>query len=282
MRLLLSALLFASFSLSCGSTGLGKILDPYTPKVSYKKLNLTKLDFQNIGVDFVFNVKNPNPINVKLAEFGYRFGLSGVEFLNGRNTDGFQLKSRGDSELSIPVALGFKQIFNMVNSTKGRDEIPFSIAGDFGFKTPVGVAKIPFRKEGDFPVVHTPSIGIKNARFSSFEPLRGKARLEVDLGFKNTNGKKALQFKGFDYGLKLQGHKISSGILNNVPAARGGQEQVVSLPIDLNLLSLGQSIVSLVNGNKPVQLGLDAKVMVGTPFGDIPLNVTEIVSQVLR
>ncbi len=285
MRLSLLSLLslvVAPVLLSCGTTQLGDLLAPYTPKLRFERLAVDKIDFSNIAVDFVFAVQNPNPISVKLDQFGYSLGLEGVEFLKGRNTDGLALKSKGDTEISIPVGLAFADIFKLVQNVDGKDDIAFSLAGDFGFNTPVGMANIPFKEEGRFPVVRPPSIGLKGAKLAKFEPLKGKATLAVDLGFKNDKGGAPLKFKGFDYGLKLAGTKVSSGVLDNVPDAPGGQEQVVSLPIELDLFQLGKTMVTALSGKTPVDVGLDAKVMVGTPFGDIPLDVAQTVAFLLK
>ncbi len=285
MRRPLSFVLAAALglaALSCGSTQLGDLLAPYTPKIRFDKLALQKIDFKDIAVDFVFNVQNPNPISVKLDQFGYALGLEGHEFVKGRNTDGFQLKSKGDTELSIPVALAFSDIFNLVKDVDGKDDIAFSLAGDFGFNTPVGMANVPFKEEGRFPVVRPPSISLKGAKLAELNVLKNKATLNVDLGFKNDKGGAPLKFKGFDYGLKLAGTQVSSGVLDNVPDAPAGQEQVVTLPVNLDLMALGRTMITTLQGKNPVDVGLDAKVMVGTPFGEIPLDVAQTAAFLLK
>lgn len=277
---------FAAFALpfvSCAAAQqLGDVLAPYTPKIKFQKLAVDHISFSDIGVDFVFAVENPNPIAVKLDTFGYSLGLEGVEFVKGRNTDGFQLKSKGDTELVIPVTTTFAKIYELVKTADGKDDIAFSLAGDFGFNTPVGVASVPFKEEGRFPVVHAPSVSLKGAKLKDFNILKGKATLAVDLGFANDKGGSPLSFKGFDYGLTLAKKPVSSGVLDNVPDAPAGQEQVVSLPVNLDLVALGSSVVSILKGKDPVDVGLNAKVMVGTPFGAIPLDIAQTAAFLLK
>ena len=261
---------------------LGDLLAPYTPKLSFQKLELNRIDFSSIDVDFKFNVANPNPVSVKLAQFGYALGLEGVEFVKGRNTDGFQLKSKGDTELAIPVGLKFADIFKLVQNVDGKDDIGFSIAGDFGFDTPVGMATVPFKEEGRFPVVRPPKVSLKGARVKEVNLLKNKASLAVDLGFANPKGGAAISFAGFDYALTMAGKPIAGGILENVQGVAGGAEQTVSLPIDLNLLQLGSSVIQLVQGKSAADFGLKGTVQVGTPFGAIPLDIAEIGSFLLK
>jgi len=286
MRRSLSALSFLALApawLSCGATKqLGDLLAPYTPKLRFERLAVDKIDFSSISVDFVFAVQNPNPISVKLDQFGYSLGLEGVEFLKGRNTDGIALKSKGDTELSIPVALAFADIFKLVQNIDGKDDIAFSLAGDFGFNTPVGMATIPFKEEGRFPVVRPPTISLKGAKLGEISVMKGKAVLNVDLGFKNDKGGAPISFKGFDYALKLAGTAVSTGVLENVPDAPAGQEQLVTLPVSLDLLKLGKTMITALQSKKPVDVALDAKVMVGTPFGAIPFDVAQAAAFLLK
>jgi LEA14-like dessication related protein len=270
-------------TVSCGQLGqLGDLLAPYTPKMSFNKLELNSIDFEKIDVDFKFNVANPNPVSVKLAQFGYALGLEGVEFVKGRNTDGFQLKSKGDTELAIPVGLKFADIFKLVQNVDGKDDIGFSIAGDFGFDTPVGMATVPFREEGRFPVVRAPNVSLKGARVKEVNLLKNKASLAVDLGFANPKGGSAISFAGFNYALTMAGKPIAGGVLETVAGVAGGGEQVVSLPIDLNLLQLGSSVVKLVQGKSAADLGLTGTVQIGTPFGTIPLDIAQVGSFLLK
>lgn len=278
-----SLLLIAPTALSCGSLKpLGDLLAPYTPKLRFERLAVDKIDFSSIATNFVFAVQNPNPISVKLDQFGYSLGLEGVEFIKGRNTDGLKLESKSDTELAIPVSLAFADIFKLVQNVDGKDDIGFSLAGDFGFNTPAGLASVPFKEEGRFPVVRPPSISLKGAKLGELNVLKNKAVLNVDIGFKNDKGGAPIKFKGFDYGLKLAGNAVSSGVLDNVPDAPGGQEQVVTLPINLDLLKLGRAMVTTLTSKNPVDVGLDAKVMVGTPFGEIPLDVAQTAAFLLK
>lgn len=268
---------------SCGSLKpLGDLLAPYTPKLRFERLAVDKIDFTNIATNFVFAVQNPNPISVKLDQFGYSLGLEGVEFIKGRNTDGLKLESKSDTELAIPVSLAFADIFKLVQNVDGKDDIGFSLAGDFGFNTPAGLASVPFKEEGRFPVVRPPAISLKGAKLGELNVLKNKAVLNVQVGFKNDKGGAPVSFKGFDYGLKLAGTAVSTGVLDNVPDAPAGQEQVVTLPINLDLIKLGRAMVTTLTSKNPVDVGLDAKVMVGTPFGAIPLDVAQTAAFLLK
>jgi hypothetical protein len=54
-----------------------------------------------------------------------------------------------------------------------------------------------------------------------------------------------------------------------------GGEQQISIPVTLNLLQVGATIVNAVTRKTKLTADLDATVRVGTPFGEIPLSIDE-------
>lgn len=279
-RLLLTSVLGLSLTgvafAACSNLGtLGDALEPYTPKLHFKELSLQGIDFQHVDVDFVFQIDNPNPLNVKLATFSYALGFEGVEFLKGVNDDGVALKARGTSELALPVSVRFEDLFKLVGATSGKDEIAFSLAGDFGFNTPLGVARVPYREEGRFPVIHAPDVSLEGLRMGKLDLLGQSATLNLDVGLTNARGGSALTFDAFDYKVELGATQVAAGLVDSIAAAPPDGKQVVTIPINLNLRSLGAAIVAAVTKKSSLDVALGATVKVGTPFGQVPLSIDE-------
>ena len=261
---------------ACSNLGqLGDALEPYTPKLHFKELSLQGIDFQHVDVDFVFQIDNPNPLNVKLATFSYALGLEGVEFLKGVNNDGVALKAKGSSELALPVSVRFEDLFKLVGAVDGKDDIAFSLAGDFGFNTPVGVAKVPYKEEGRFPVIHAPDVSLEGIRMGKLDLLSQTATLNLDVGLANDHGGSALSFDAFDYKVDLGASQVAAGLVDSIAAAAPDKKQVVTIPINLNLRSVGAAIVSAVTKKTALDVKLGATVKVGTPFGQVPLSIDE-------
>lgn len=266
---------------ACGTLGpIGDALAPYTPKLTFKKLELKSLDFTKIDVEFLFDVHNPNPLSVKLASFGYGLDLEGVKLVEGTNSDGLELKRYGDTQLAIPVSLTFKNLFDLVAAAKGKDELAFRIGGDLGFDTPVGLARVPFHEEGKFPVVHAPSVSLEGLRLGKVDVLKHKASFSVDVGVANPDGGAALSFAGFDFGLDLAGSRVAAGVREDIAPVAGAAKQTVSLPVDVDLLKLGKVAVDAITKKKAVDVKLVGTVQVGTPFGKIPLTFDQIANLV--
>ncbi|PKN58809.1 MAG: hypothetical protein CVU56_03860 [Deltaproteobacteria bacterium HGW-Deltaproteobacteria-14] len=271
----LAALTLAPLA-SCNQLGgLADALRPYTPKLHFKNLAVQGLSFQKIDVDFVFTIDNPNPLDVKLDTFSYALGLEGVQLLSGVNEQGVALKANGSSELALPVSLAFKDIFDAVDAASGKDNLTFGLSGDFGFNTPVGVAKVPFKEEGTFPVIHAPDVSLEGLQMGKLDLLRQTATLNLQIGVANPRGGSALSFSGFDYNVALGESRVASGLVNDIPEVETGARQVVSIPLNLDLRSIGGALVAAITGKQAVDVKLGATVEVGTPFGKVPLSIDQ-------
>lgn len=265
--------------LALGTVGCDELSD-YLPTVSFDTLQVDQIDFQQAKIDFVFQVDNPNPIDVGLSSFSYDLGLADTPLLAGNNEEGFALEASGASELRLPVELGWESTWNTVQATRGLDEVGFGLGGHFGFDTPIGEARVPYNEDGQFPALRTPKFRFKNLRATDLDIFTQTARLELDLGIDNEHGSN-LFFDRFDYGIDLGGQRLASGLVNTFEV-QGDTEGDLCLPIDINLLNVGTAIVSAVTSGGPLDVGLDANMDVETPFRDfqgnpviVPLSINE-------
>jgi LEA14-like dessication related protein len=262
--------------LSCSALGpLGKQLEPYTPKVRFKTLQLNSIDWTRASVDFEFYVDNPNPLQVKVDQFAYAMALGGVKLLQGTNKDGLRLKASGSSVMALPVTVVFSELFEAVSGLSGKEKVPFDLRGYFGFDTPLGLARVKFRETGNFPVVHMPDVSLEGVRLGKLDLLGQRASLNIDLGVANTRGGSPLTFDGFDYKIGLGGRSVAGGIVKSLANVAAGKKQTVSLPIDLNLGAVAGSVINAVTKGGAMDVTLAASVTVGTPLGAIPLSVDE-------
>lgn len=259
---------------SCAKLGELAKLDQYTPKIAFEKVDLSKADWNGADADFVFRVSNPNPIKVKVASFRYDLDIDGNGFLDGTNADGMQLEAQGDSQLKLPVALKWTELVDTASGLKGKDSVPFTIAGAFGFDTPIGPLEVPYEHSGDLPVLRPPKVRLAGARVAKLDVLKNTARLEVDLGLQN-QGANSLTFSGLDYQLSLSGTRVADGLVDTVGAVAGDAEKTVTLPIDLKLLELGTTVVNAIVNKERIQVGVKASVDVQTPLGTLPLSIDE-------
>ena len=250
---------------------LGLVLDPYKPTISFKSMDLKSIDFSQATVDFVFTVDNPNPLAVTASSFTYALAIAGKQLAAGQQSDGITLKANGGSDVALPISVKFADLLSLGQAIKGVDKVGYALTSTFGFTTPVGEVQVPLEHEGDFPVMHKPEIRLIGIRSKGINLLQQKADLVVDLGVANKNGGSSLGFEGFNWKLDLGGKQAANGVLASMTGVEAGKEQVVQLPVSLQLLQLGTVVYNAVVNKTPVDYRIAGNLNVVTPWGKAPL-----------
>ena len=247
-------------------------VDPFLPTVSFSRLDVKSVTFEDVQADFVFKVNNPNPIDIKLARFDYLLAFEGVDFLDGDDPDGLELLGDADNELALPVGFTFQGLYDMVQATRGQDDIGFNLEGSFGFNTPAGVVNLPYDAGGDFPALRTPKFTPQKVRVQNLD-FSG-ATLALDLAVDNEH-ESNLIFEQFDYQLSLEGSSLASGLVDNLGTVDGATEGTLTLPFDVSFADAGAGLYDALTGGDKIDVGIGAGMDVDTPFGVIPLSIDE-------
>lgn len=249
-------------------------LSAYTPKVRFEKVDLGKPDWQGVDADFVLAVDNPNPVGVTLATWSWDLDIAGSDLLAGTSDDGARLEPSGESKLAIPARLVFADLIRTAQAAKGQQDVPFAVSGQLGFATPLGVVTVPWKDEGTLPVIRKPKIKVQNLRVEKLEVLRGRANLALDLAVTHEGGG-TLGLDNVAWTLDLGGQRVADGTAATLASVPAGETQTVTLPIGVNLLELGSSVVSAIKNKTDIPLAFGADASVGTPLGALPLDVRE-------
>lgn len=246
-------------------------LDQYKPTVRFKNLDVQDVNFQGADTNFVFAVRNPNPIAVTLAKFDYDLDLAGVSFINGDKPKGMTLDASADTELRLPVNVQFADLIKLAGDIKGKDNVGFGLKGNIGFNTPIGIVELPYEETGEFPMLQKPELAFQGLRVTELAVLQNRASLGLDL---NVTHKQAsiLNFQDFKYDFYLKGQKVGGGNIAQFATIEPNETGMITIPIDLNLLEAGTAIVSALKDRDKVDVRLDADLNVDTPFGVLPLD----------
>ncbi|MED5369452.1 MAG: LEA type 2 family protein [Myxococcota bacterium] len=246
-------------------------LDPYKPTVSFQDLDVNDVNWEGVDADFVFAVENPNPVSVELAHFDYGLAFEQVDWLSGDNPDGLVLAASGGSDLALPVAFQYSDLWEMVQAIRGKDDIDFGLSGSFGFDSPAGVITLPYDEAGDFPAPRKPDIQLNTLQLQSLS-LSG-AELELTLDVDNAHGSR-LDFLGLDYDLALAGVDLGQGSVQSLGSVEGDSSKRLAIPLEISFQGAAGALYSAFQGEK-LKVDLDATVDVDTPFGVLPLAFDE-------
>ena len=265
------------FAAGCpkGSGGLGQVgkaLKQFLPKVRFDRVKLRNINFKKADLTFLFQVDNPAPLKVALSSFSYALSLEGSALFEGDNANGVTLKPEATAPLRFPMTLKWADLSQLLKDTKGKDKLGFGLSGHMGFNTPVGEARLPYDAAGEVPALRRPRFALQDIKLTEFKPMENRARVAINLGVTNLGGS-AFSFKGFDYKLKLGGNRVASGVMDILGDVAANSTQRLSLPVDLSLTGVGAGILDAFANKGKVNAQLGAGLMVGTPFGDVPLSI---------
>jgi LEA14-like dessication related protein len=267
---------------ACQKVDLGKVdVKKYLPKVTFDRMKVAEVDWSGMRADFTFDVENPYPVGLKLKSFAYDLALEEQQFLNSASDAGLDLGAASTSQMVLPARIEFADVFALVKDLQGKDDIGFRINGNFGVDTPIGPVTVPFDESGRMPTLKAPKIKPTAVRVGKVNLMQQSATLEIDLGVTNRALDAVYGLKDMGYGLDLGGTRIATGNLAEVAVA-AGQTETVTLPVTVNLLSLGSTLVSAITQKKALDVRVDASMSVDTPLGGIPLSIDETTNLQLR
>jgi LEA14-like dessication related protein len=243
----------------------------FVPTVQFKRFDLVGLDWEHIDVDFVFDVDNPNPVEVPISRFDYSLGFEGIDFLSGDDPNGLSLVADGSSEWALPVGLDFADLFDVVTATRGLDSIGFNLKGGFGFDTDLGPVDIEYDNDGAFPALRTPTFDLGQLQIESADADTVQFGLNVDVD--NDHGS-TLDFTDLDFDMKFAGVNVGGGTMDEMAAVPGATTDTVTIPFGIDYADAIAALTAAVSGD-PLKVELDAGMNVDTPFGIVPLTVDE-------
>lgn len=267
--------LLLTMLMGCQKLGsVGDALKTRQPTISYKRLKTDSISFSGVDATLVFAIDNPNPVQIALSSLDYALQIEGQQILSGDKSDGLTLAASGSTNLRVPLSLQFSDIEGLLDATRGKDELDFSVSGDMGFNTPIGELTLPYDAGGNFPVLRAPKVSLKKLRVEQLALVQDKASLALDLDVTNRGGA-AISFKDIDYKLSLAGSSVASGTLAQLGSIEGTETETVTVPIDIKLTGLGQAIITALTDRSALSAVFKADLDVATPFGDVPLSLNE-------
>ena len=256
--------------LICGCAILRKAIEK--PTVDFQDFNITDIDFTSITTAFNFKITNPNPIGIRIDGFEYQFNIEGNQFLSGNNPNRVEMAARGQSIVSIPIALKYIDVYKTVTTLKeNKGNIPYLISGKFFFNTPIGRIPVPFSKNGELPVLKMPKISLENISLNKLSLT--KADIVFNLKFENPN-LFAIAFDNFSYNLSLNNQQFAEGITEHTQISEDSTS-TLQIPIALNFLEIGRAAYSMLT-QKTVNYQLKGSVNLVTPFKKIDLPYEQL------
>ncbi len=127
------------------------------PKIGVESLRLERLNFTGAELNLRVRINNPNPFSFLLNQLNYRLEINGAEWLEGASDLSQPVNAKGESILTLPMALNFLQIgSSAAQLLRGNAAVNYRFHGsaDLSSSLPVfGAANLPFDQTGEIRIV---------------------------------------------------------------------------------------------------------------------------------
>jgi len=238
-----------------GCAEVQQLLNIQKPALAVDRVRMTSLSLDAVGLAVDVAIQNPNAMAVSLAGFDYDFKLNALSFVKGNQDKPLEIPARGNGKIEIPVTLGFREIYDTHQSLKGRDSTDYSITAGLSFNLPVlGPVRIPVSAGGQLPLVKIPKVSVTSLKLNRMG-LTG-ADLELKLAVDNPN---AFSFvmNALKYDFSVNGLSWVRGSRTKAVSMSEKGKAQVTIPVGLNLLQMGETVIQLLRGGSDLNYSLD-------------------------
>ncbi len=236
------------------------------PQISFETAKISGLSFKAVDLLFDLKIANPNPVGISLVGFDYDLLLNGNSFVKGKQTNGLEIKPKGEGTVQIPVSLIFSEIYNTFSTFERQDSTTYKLDCGFSFELPVlGAKRIQVSKSGSLPLLKRPDISVKLLELEKLSFVGADLNLRVEIDNPNSF---SFFLNTIAFSFEVNGKQWLNGNSSNRIRVDSRKSNVIDFPISLNLLQIGSSVKDVLTGNKPLSYDFSGNIDLGT---SIPL-----------
>ena len=122
------------------------------PEVAFRELKLTGAGTGGLSFDIDLGVKNPNSFDLRLDGYTYRLRVTDLPLATGGIRDTFVFPAGEETDLRIPVQVGYTDMLEILRHRPDPDRIPYQLSAGLEVSAPFGKMYIPIEKGGTLRV----------------------------------------------------------------------------------------------------------------------------------
>ena len=278
MRFLYPKFLITFLTLAiAGCANIDKQFETIKPTAQLLETRLTNINFEQVELAFDVAINNPNPFSLRVSGLDYEIIIADYALLSGVLAQGLKLKKASTSEVTLPITLKFDDLRKLPGKLWQDDYFSYRLASRIHLDLPlIGKYDMPLTKKGELPVPKIPSVNLTSVTVTSLN--LASADIIAMLEINNPNAFQ-LGLKNFNYKLNINKQTWGEGI-STVPRNIAEKSTgTVSIPMKLNLLTMGNSVYQLLNGDQRLNYQLSGNMTLDTGLNTfrayrMPLNIS--------
>lgn len=224
------------------------------PNVTVKGMDIKSVSLTDMGLDFILDVENPNPIGLSLSGISYKLDVEEKSLASGQSMNKMSLGANKSSTVHLPLQLNYQQAFGGIESLLKKDKINYALSGELDF----GLFRLPYSKQGVIDMPSLPDVKVNSVNINGVT-LSG---LNVGIGLQVSNSNNfPIRLEGIDYGLKLANSTVASGKSLGALSLKPGETGTMNIGLNLGYGELGNVINALKSSSRiPVELDGQMKI----------------------
>jgi LEA14-like dessication related protein len=224
------------------------------PTLSVTGVRVTDFSFKEMELTYSVKVNNPNPVALHMLSYDYNFKVNDHSFIKGNQKKRLNIASSGSSTIQIPMRVNFHDLYSLFSSLKNKGQAGYQLLADLHFNLPVlGDVKVPLKKNGKIPMIKLPKVQLSSIKLKNFN--LSKANLALNLKVHNPNAF-GLLMNALTYNLDVNGKKLIDGHQKKHLTIGQNSNQIISIPVSLNILNIGSSVINLLKGSDKLNYNL--------------------------
>jgi LEA14-like dessication related protein len=229
----LRAVAVSSIAVLCGCAFLKQMAASgfQKPSLAFKDATLSDITLAGATVNLVFTVTNPNDAALSLAETDYKLLIEGKQVVAGKPPAGIRIPANGTGEVTLPASLKFADVAGSIADFLRKEQANYSAEGHIGVDTPIGIAALPFQKEGTVPLPKLPDVSLGTPKIGEIGLT--SARIDVPLVFNNKNAF-ALPLGSVSGALRIAGADVGEVGAQPVGRVDPRAAKTVTLPVTVH------------------------------------------------
>lgn len=262
-RLGLSAL---ALLFSVAAFGCAYLPSNLQPEIVGVTPRIAGIDLEGVNMAFDLDVKNPYPVAIKSPKFKYSFAVEGHPLASEQTAEGVNLPARKTGKATLPVRIGYQDLFNIASGMRGANKANYAIDGAFLIDAVGKNFELPFGHEGILPILQPPKFSAVNMKEPEVS-LSG-AKIAVDANVANPNIF-ALGFKNLGYALQIGDIPVGDlavSTLNQLAAESSGKMSFGGQ------VSAWDAARGMLSGGKLGEIKIVPKGEIETPYGPVKLD----------
>jgi LEA14-like dessication related protein len=221
------------------------------PDLRFKTANLQDVNLGGARLDTVWLLDNPNPMGLSVAHIDYTFFVEDKQVVAGQPRRGLQIPASKQAELTFPAELKFADLASTLGTFLNQDTAKYRAEGTIGLDTPIGIIKLPLKKEGLFEVPKIPAFTLERPRITSMNLT--SATLEIPLKLTNKNSY-PLPLTGLVGNLSIGGANVGNVTAGQLGLLPPKGTQTVTLPVTVDFTRALQAANAIRQGRGKVEL----------------------------